>query len=79
MLLKELTPWLVEPGGSIPHSKNPPIIPIVRVMNTFSCIYLRSIVIFSSHVHLGFPIGLFPVGVPVKMSKVILPSSILAT
>ena len=33
----------------------------------------------SSHLLLGLPKGLFPVGVPVKMLKAILPSYILAT
>ena len=38
----------------------------------------RSILIFSSHLHLGLPKGLFPVGIPVKIVKALLPSSILA-
>ena len=40
---------------------------------------LRSILILSSHRRLGFPKGLFQVGVPVKILKTLLPSSILAT
>ena len=32
----------------------------------------------SSHLRLGHPKGLFPVDVPVKILKVLLPSSILA-
>ena len=39
----------------------------------------RSILILSSHLRLDFRKGLFPVGVPVKILKVLLPSSILAT
>ena len=33
----------------------------------------------SSHLRLGLPKGLFPVGLPVKILKALLPSSILAT
>ena len=33
----------------------------------------------ASHLHLGFYKGLFPVGLPVKILKALLPSSILAT
>jgi hypothetical protein len=33
----------------------------------------------SSHLRLGLPKGLFPVGLPDKISKAPLPSSILAT
>ena len=39
----------------------------------------RSILILSSHLRLGLPKGLFPVGLPVKILKALLPSSILAT
>ena len=42
-------------------------------------ISLRSILIVSSHPRLGLPIGIFPVGVSVKILKALLPSSILAT
>ena len=42
-------------------------------------ISLRSILILSSHLHLGLPKGLFHVGLPVKILKALLPSSILAT
>jgi hypothetical protein len=38
-----------------------------------------SILILSSHLRLGLPKDLFPVGLPVKILKAILPSSILAT
>ena len=41
--------------------------------------YLRSILILSSHLRLGLPKGLFPVGLPVKILKAVLPSSILVT
>ena len=39
----------------------------------------RSILILSSHLRIGLPKGLFPVGLPVKILKALLPSSILAT
>ena len=37
------------------------------------------ILILSSHLRLGLPKGLFPRGLPVKILKVLLPSSFLAT
>ena len=39
----------------------------------------RSILILSSHLCLSLPKGIFPVGLPVKILKALLPSSILAT
>ena len=39
----------------------------------------RSIIIQTSHLRRGLPKGLFPVGLPVKILKALLPSSILAT
>ena len=42
-------------------------------------INLRSILILFSHLCLGLPKGLFPVGLPVKILKAFLSSSILAT
>ena len=42
-------------------------------------ISLRSILILCSHLRLGLPKGLFPVGLPVNILKARLPSSILAT
>jgi hypothetical protein len=41
-------------------------------------IFIRSILILSSHLILGLPKGLFPVGVPIKVLKALLTSSILA-
>ena len=35
--------------------------------------------ILSSHLRLGLPKGIFPVGLPVEILKALLPSSILAT
>ena len=40
--------------------------------------FLKSIVILSSHLSLGLPKGIFPAGVPVKILKALLRSSILA-
>ena len=42
-------------------------------------IYLRSILILSLHLRIGSPKGLFPLGLPVKILRALLPSSILAT
>ena len=42
-------------------------------------IYLRYILILSSHLRLGLPKCLFSVGVPVKILKAFLPSAILIT
>jgi hypothetical protein len=42
-------------------------------------ISLRCILILSSHLRLGLHKGFFPVGLPVKILKALLPSSILAT
>ena len=39
----------------------------------------RSILIFSPYLRLGLPKGLFPVGLPVKILKALLPSSFPAT
>ena len=39
---------------------------------------LRSILILSSHLRLGLPKDLLPIGIPVQILKAILPSSILA-
>ena len=82
VLTYNITPWLMEPGGSMPHSQGlsnilypeestqiPALIPISS----------RSILILSSHLRLGLPTGLFPVGLHVKILKALLPSSILAT
>ena len=42
-------------------------------------IYWRSVLILYSHLRLGFPKNLFAEGLPVKIVKELLPSSILAT
>ena len=81
-LLVQLTPWLMEPGGSMPHlkglSNNPypePNQPNYQHWYFSS----RSSLILSSHLRLGLPKGLFPVDLPVKILNALLPSSILVT
>ena len=59
--------------------KSSPGIHILSRINTIPSICLRFILILSSHLHLGHPKGLIPTGVPVKILKALLPSSILAT
>ena len=73
----------MEPEDSIPHSQrassNPYPEPNQPKFLVLIPIYLRSILILSSHLRLGIPIGLFPAGLPVKILKAVLPSSILTT
>ena len=73
----KLTPWLMEPGGSMPHlqglSNNP--YPEPNQPNYPS----MSILILFSHLRLGLLKGLFPVGLPVTILKALLPSSILTS
>jgi hypothetical protein len=71
----------MEPGGSMPHSQrlsnNPypePNQPITRI-DTYLFKVHSNIV---SHLRHGLPKGFFPVGLPVKILKALLPSSILA-
>ena len=62
------------------HSGSP-IIPILSRINQFLAlkpISLKSILILSSHLRLGLPQGLFPIGLFVKITKALLPSYILA-
>ena len=64
--------------------KSSPIIPIPSRINPVSRIdiyFLRSVLIFSSDLRLGFSKGLFPagLGLPVNILKALLPSSILPT
>ena len=72
----------MEPRGSMPDSQgrsnnpypepNQPNYPHISISS-------RPILILSSHQILGLSKGLFPVGLPVKILKALLPSSILAT
>ena len=62
--------------------KGSPIIPILSRINPIPRIDTHFFKIHSNiilHLRLGFPKGLFPVGIPVKILKTLLPSSILAT
>jgi hypothetical protein len=68
-----LTPWLMEPGGSMPHSQQPSNNPYPEPNQTNSAhLSSRSILIFSFHLRLGLSKGLFPVGLPVKILKALL-------
>ena len=68
----------MEPGDSIPHSQRLSNNPYPKPTQPNS-IFSRSILMLSSHLRLGLPKGLFPVGVPVNILIALLPSSILAT
>ena len=73
----------MEPGSSIPHSQGLSNNPYPKLnqpnphIDTY--FFLKSILILSSHLCLGLPKGLFPVGVPVKILKALLTASVLAT
>ena len=73
-----LTPWLMEPGGSMRNSKglSNNSYPEFLILEPIS---LKSILILSSHLRLELPKGLFSAGVPVNILKAVLPSSILGT
>ena len=73
----------MESEGSIPHSQgfssnDLPWAERTQFLELIS-ISLRSILILSSHLRLGLPKGIFPEGLPVKILKALLLSSILAT
>ena len=71
----------MELGDSMPHSQGLSINPYPEP-NMFLAlipISLRFILILSSHLRRGLPKSLFPVSVPVKIFKALLPCSILAT
>ena len=73
----------MKPEGSMPQSQSP-IIPILSRINLIPRIdtyffKVHSNLILSSHLHLGFSKRLFLVGLPVKIFKELLPSSILPT
>ena len=63
----------------MPHSQGLSNNPYFEPNHQFPTLIPRSIPILSSHLRLGFPKGLSPVGLPVKILKALLPSSILAT
>ena len=71
----------MEPGGSMPHSQGlsknsypEPNKPNFSSDTNFFKIHSNIV----PHLRLGLPKGLFPAGVPVKILKELLPSSILA-
>ena len=69
----------MKPGGSMPHSQGSPIIHILSRINTIPRIdtyYLKLILIWSSHLRLGCPRGLFPVALLAKTLKALIPFSI---
>jgi hypothetical protein len=63
----------------MPHSQGSSAISILSRINTISHIYLKYILILSFHVRLGFPKAPFPEGLLIKILKVLLRSSVLAT
>ena len=73
----------MEPGGSMPHSQglsnNPYPEPNQPNFPALTPISSRSTLILSSHLRLGLPKDLFPAGLPVKILKALLLSSILDT
>ena len=72
----------MEPGGQFPIHKGSSIIPVLSRINPIPRIdtnFFKIHLILSSHLRLGFPKGLFPVDLPVKILKALPPSSILAT
>ena len=72
----------MEPGCSMPYSQglsNNSYPEPNQQFPALTPISSSSILILSSHLRLGLPKGLFPVGLPVKILKAFLPSSIMAT
>ena len=73
----------MEPSDSVPYSQGSSIIPIlnrIAPIDSIDTYFFKSMLILSSHLRLGLPKTLFPVGVPVKILKALLPSPlILAT
>ena len=70
----------MEPGDSVPHW-GLLIIPILSRINPISRLYtylFKYILILPSYLCLVLPKGLFPVGLPVKILKTLLPYSIVA-
>ena len=62
----------MEPKGSILIHKGSPAISILCRINPITrteTYFLRSILILFSHLRLGLPKGLIPVGLPVKILK----------
>ena len=66
----------MKPEGSMPHSQGFSIIPILSRLNPIPRI---DTYLFKVHSNIVLPKGPFPVGLPFKILKALLPSSILAT
>ena len=65
----------MEPGGTMPHSKelsNNPYPEPDQPIPVLVPIYLRFILILSSHLRLGLPKGLFYIAIP-KITKALQP------
>ena len=71
-----LTPWLMEPGGPILHLQG--LVELVQFL-ILTPIPLRPILVLSSHLCLGLPRSLFPLGLSDNILKTLLHSSILVT
>jgi hypothetical protein len=57
----------MELEDTLPCSQEPVFSPCPELMNpVFTLSYLRSVLILTSHLHLGLPSGLFLSGFPVK-------------
>ena len=61
----------MEPGGSVPHSQELLIIPILSRINPIPRIYTYLFKV-PSYIRLVLLKGLFPVGLPVKIFKILL-------
>ena len=77
-----LSPWLVEPRGSMQYSKglsNNPHSESNQPNPSYWYIFLLRSIPILSQLRLGLPKSLFPVGLSVNILKAFLPSLILAT
>ena len=66
----------MEPEVQCHIQKGSQIIPILSQIKQITCI---DTYLFKVHSNIVLPKGLFPVGLPIKILKALLPSSILAT
>ena len=76
----ELTPWLMEPAGSMPHSQRLSnyLYPEPNQFLVLTPISLGWNIILATHICIGLPRYLFPVGLPVKILKASLLSFFMA-
>ena len=63
----------MEHVGSLPHSQVPATCPYPESARSSPYHFLNSILILSSHLQLGLPSGLFPLGFPIKTLYIPLP------